>query len=66
MDNGNTKLTQKIPSLKKVIADEREADHKRQLEQLRNEWENACNKLVGIINRNGELVKKGFARQVNQ
>jgi DNA repair exonuclease SbcCD ATPase subunit len=45
----------------KAVWDEHEADHKRQLEQLRSEWENAYNKLVGIINRNGELAKKSFS-----
>jgi len=44
----------------KAMMDAHDAERKSQLEQLRNEWTNAHNKLVGIINRNGELVKKGF------
>ena len=49
-----------ISRVTKAMMDACEAEHKNQLEQLHNEWENAHNKLVGIINRNGELVKKGF------
>ena len=45
----------------KAMLDAYETDHKRQLEQLRNEWKNAHNSLVGIINRNGELVKNSYS-----
>lgn len=45
----------------KATADGHETEHKRELEQLRNEWENAYNRLVGIINRNSELVRKSFS-----
>jgi len=50
-----------LSRVSKAMLDAYEAEHKRQLEQLRNEWENAHNNLVGIINRNGELVKNGFS-----
>jgi len=38
-----------------------ESEHNRQLEQLRNEWQNAYHKLVGIVNKNSESVKQGFS-----
>ena len=50
-----------LSRVSKAMLDAYEAEHKRQLEQLRNEWKNAHNNLVGIINRNGELVKNGFS-----
>ena len=43
-----------------AMMDTQEVERKRQLEQLRNEWEDAHNKLVGIINRNSEFAKEGF------
>jgi len=44
-----------------VMLNEYEMEHKRQIEQLGRECEDTHNKLVGIINRNSELVKKGLS-----
>lgn len=50
-----------LSTITEAMLNESEMEHKRQIEQLGRECEDTHNKLVGIVNKNGELVRKGLS-----